>query len=40
MMDSLEIKPGRRNAFAAGTSEAVGGVLLAVGEHEGQREGA
>jgi putative oxidoreductase len=31
MMDSLEMRPGRRNAFAAGTSEAAGGAMLAAG---------
>lgn len=31
MMDSLEMRPGRRNAVAAGTSEAAGGAMLAAG---------
>jgi len=31
MMDSLEMHPGRRNAVAAGTSEAAGGAMLATG---------
>jgi len=31
MMDSLELHPARRNALAAGTAEATGGALLALG---------
>ena len=31
MMHSLELRPGRRNATAAGASEAAGGALLALG---------
>lgn len=31
MMDSLEMKPGRRHALASGLSEAVGGALLVTG---------
>jgi putative oxidoreductase len=31
MMDSLGMKPGRRNALAAGASEAGGGALIAAG---------
>jgi putative oxidoreductase len=31
MMDSLELRPARRNALAAGTAETTGGILLALG---------
>jgi len=31
MMDSLELRPGRRNAVAASISEAAGGAMLAAG---------
>lgn len=31
MMDSLEMKPGRRNAIAASASETAGGAMLAAG---------
>jgi putative oxidoreductase len=31
MMNKLELRPGRRNALAAGASEAAGGALLALG---------
>jgi putative oxidoreductase len=31
MMDSLEMRPSRRNALAVGLSETVGGTLLALG---------
>jgi putative oxidoreductase len=31
MMDKLELRPARRNALAAGASEAAGGALLALG---------
>jgi putative oxidoreductase len=31
MMDSLEMKPGRRNAIAASVSETAGGAMLAAG---------
>jgi putative oxidoreductase len=31
MMDSLELRPARRNALAAGISETAGGALLAAG---------
>jgi putative oxidoreductase len=31
MMHQLELRPGRRNALAAGLSEAAGGALLALG---------
>lgn len=31
MMESLELRPGRRNALAASVSEAAGGAMLALG---------
>jgi len=31
MMESLELRPGRRNAVAASVSEAAGGTMLALG---------